>query len=155
MAERESKTIAENRRARHDYTILTTFEAGIMLTGTEVKSLRQGGASIVESHASEKLGEIFLFNANIPVYKSANRFNHEPKRPRKLLLKKREIGKILGAVRTEGKTLIPLSLFFNRRGIAKVLLALAKGKKNVDKRQDIKAREWQRRKERIARKDES
>jgi SsrA-binding protein len=153
MAKRAPGTVAENRRARHDYTILATFEAGIMLLGTEVKSCREGGVSITEAHAAEKQGEIYLFNANIPIYKPANRFNHEPKRPRKLLLKKKEISKIIGSVKREGTTLIALSLFFNKRGIAKVLLGLGRGKKLVDKRQDIKSREWQRRKERLVRKD--
>lgn len=153
MAKRTPGTIAENRRARHDYEILSTFEAGIVLQGTEVKSLREGGTSIMEAHADEKQGELYLFNANIPIYKPANRFNHEPKRPRKLLLKKKEISKIVGSIKRDGTTLVALSLFFNKRGIVKVLLALAKGKKKVDKRQDIKAREWQRRKERVLRKD--
>jgi SsrA-binding protein len=153
MAKRAPGTVAENRRARHDYEILATFEAGIMLLGTEVKSCREGGVSIMEAHAAEKQGEIYLFNANIPIYKPANRFNHEPKRPRKLLLKKKEISKIIGSIKREGTTLVALSLYFNKRGIAKVQLALAKGKKLVDKRQDIKDREWQRRKERLVRKD--
>lgn len=151
MAKRAPGTVAENRRARHDYTILSTFEAGIMLVGTEVKSCREGGVSIMEAHATEKQGDIYLFNANIPIYKPANRFNHEPKRPRKLLLKKKEISKIIGSIKREGTTLIALSLYFNKRGIAKVQLALAKGKKLVDKREDIKEREWQRRKERVVR----
>jgi SsrA-binding protein len=149
MAKKAPGTVAENRRARHEYQILSTFEAGIVLLGTEVKSLREGGTSIVEAHAAEKQGEIYLFNANIPVYKPANRFNHEPKRPRKLLLKKKEINKILGSLKREGTTLVALSLYFNSRGIAKIQLALAKGKKAVDKRHAIKAREWQRRKERL------
>jgi SsrA-binding protein len=153
MAKRSPGTVAENRRALHDYTILATFEAGIMLLGTEVKSCRAGGVSIMEAHAAEKQGEIYLFNANIPIYKPANRFNHEPKRPRKLLLKKKEISKIIGSLKREGTTLVALSLYFNKRGIAKVQLALAKGKKLVDKRQDIKAREWQRRKERLVRQE--
>jgi len=144
-------TVADNRRARYDYTILQTFEAGIILMGSEVKSLRTGGVSIVEAHASEKDGQLLLFNVNIPIYKPANRFNHEPKRPRVLLLKTKELDKIYGSIKREGTTLIPLSIFFNARGKAKVSLGLAKGKKNIDKREDLKNREWQRRKERVLR----
>ena len=142
-------TIADNRRARHDYTVLQTFEAGIMLFGTEVKSLRTGGTSIAEAHASEKDGVLYMFNMNIPIYTPANRFNHEPKRPRVLLLKKKELLKISQSLKRDGTTLIPLSLFFNQRGIAKVSLGLCKGKKNVDKREAIKERDWNRRKDRI------
>ena len=149
MAKKLPGTIAENRRARYDYTILTTFEAGIILLGTEVKSLREGGTSITEAHAGLKDGELMLFNANIPIYKPANRFNHEPKRPRKLLLHKKEISKIVGSLKKDGTTLIPLNLHFNQRGLIKVSLGLAKGKKNVDKRQDIKERDWKRRREHL------
>jgi SsrA-binding protein len=151
MAKREFGTIADNRRARHDYTILATYEAGIVLQGTEVKSLRDGGTSITEAHAGLKEDTIYLFNANIPIYKSANRFNHEPKRPRKLLLRKRELSKIVGSLQRDGTTLIALRLYFNNRGLAKIQLGLGKGKKKVDKRQDIKERDWNRRKEKIMR----
>jgi SsrA-binding protein len=148
---RTTGTVAENRRARHDYAILQTFEAGIMLMGTEVKSMRLGGLSIVEAHAADKDGTLMLFNVNIPVYPAANRFNHEPKRPRVLLLRSKEMDKIYGSLKTEGTTLVPLSIYFNDRGVAKVQLGLAKGKKNVDRRQDIKERDWKRRKEKILR----
>ena len=142
--------IAENRKARYEYTIEETLEAGIMLEGSEVKSLRmQGGASIVESHAGEKQGGIFLFNANIPEYKMSNQFNHEPRRPRKLLLHKREIRKLTGAIKRQGITLVPLKMYFNQRGLVKVLLGIVKGKKQVDKRETEKNRDWQRQKERL------
>jgi len=147
------KVVAQNRRARFDYAIAETFEAGIMLTGSEVKSMRAGQSSINESFAGEMLGEqggaIFLFNANIPEYLEANRFNHEPKRPRKLLLHKRQVSKLLGAIRRKGMTLVPMQLYFNAKGRAKVEIGLARGKKTVDKRETIKARDWQRDKARI------
>jgi SsrA-binding protein len=143
------KTVAENRRARFDYAIDETFEAGIALTGTEVKSLRFGDGSIAESYAEVKLGEIWLVNANIPEFSHGNRFNHEPKRPRKLLLNAREINKLHGAVAREGMTLVPLSVYFNSRGRAKVELALAKGRKAHDKREHIKERDWKREAQRI------
>jgi SsrA-binding protein len=142
---------AQNRRARFDYEILDTLEAGIVLTGSEVKVLRSGHASINESYAAEEDGEIFLINAHIPEYKAATRFNHEPRRPRKLLVHRRERDRLLGAVRREGITLVPLSIYFNKRGIAKCELGLAKGKRKVDKRQTEKARDWQRDKARILR----
>jgi SsrA-binding protein len=145
------KTVAENRRARYDYYIEDTFEAGIALTGTEVKSLRFGEGSIGESYAEVKDGEIWLVNANIPEFSHGNRFNHEPKRPRKLLLHEREINKMHGAVAREGMTLVPLSVYFNGRGRAKVELALAKGKKAHDKRETIKERDWKREAARILR----
>ena len=142
--------IAQNRKARYEYAIEETIEAGIALLGSEVKSMRSGGGiSIVESHAGEKHGEIYLFNTNIPEYKHANQFNHEPKRPRKLLLKKREISKIIGATKQKGVTLVPLKMYFNERGLVKVLLGLGKGKKQSDKRDTEKQRDWQRQKERI------
>lgn len=144
-----SKTIAQNRRARFDYEILETIEAGIILMGSEVKSLRLHGCSLNESYAGEKEGEIYLFNVNIPEYTKAGTFNHEPKRPRKLLIRRKQINKMLGAVRTKGMTLIALSLYFNDRGLVKVNLGLAKGKKTVDKRETIKAREWGRQKARL------
>ncbi|MSP49048.1 MAG: SsrA-binding protein SmpB [Alphaproteobacteria bacterium] len=142
---------ATNRRARHEYFILETLEAGVMLSGTEVKSLRQGSASIAEAYAAEKDGELFLLNAYVPEYKAANRFNHEPKRPRKLLVRRRELDKLLGAVRRDGVTLVPLSIYFNERGIAKVELGLAKGKKKGDKRETEKKRDWEREKGRLMR----
>lgn len=145
------KTVAENRRARFEYFIEETFEAGIALSGTEVKSLRFGEGSIAESYAEVRDGEAWLVNANIPEFSHGNRFNHEPRRPRKLLLHKREVEKLLGAVERKGMTMIPLSIYFNSRGRAKVELALAKGKQTHDKRQAIKDRDWQRDKARIMR----
>lgn len=142
-------TIALNRRARYDYFITDQLEAGIVLTGSEVKSLRNGRASIAESYATEKDGEIYLINAHIPEYGPANRFNHEPKRHRKLLLHRREINRIIGALQRKGVTLIPLELFFNEKGIAKLDLGLATGKKKHDKRETEKNRDWQRQKARI------
>lgn len=145
------RVVAQNRRARFDYEILETLEVGIILTGSEVKSLRLGTSSINESFAGEMEGEIFLFNANIPEYLQANRFNHEPKRPRKLLMRKRQMNKFLTAIQRKGMTLVPLKLFFNAKGRAKLELGLGKGKKTVDKRNTIKERDWQRDKARIMR----
>ena len=145
------KTVAENRRARFDYFIEDTYEAGLMLTGTEVKSLRFGEGSIAESYAEVKGEEVWLVNANIPEFSHGNRFNHEPKRPRKLLLHEREINKLTGAVEREGMTLVPLSVYFNSHGRAKVELALAKGKKAHDKRETIKERDWKREAQRLMR----
>jgi SsrA-binding protein len=145
------KIAAENRKARFNYAIEDTFEAGIMLTGTEVKSVRGGKASIAESYADSKNGEIWLVNANIPEYLQANQFNHTPRRPRKLLLHKRQIGKLIGAIEREGMTLIPLKLYFNAQGRAKLELALAKGKKLHDKRESEKKRDWGREKGRLLR----
>jgi SsrA-binding protein len=145
------KVVAENRKARFNYAIEDTFEAGIMLTGTEVKSVRNGKATIAESYADSKDGEIWLVNANIPEYLQANQFNHAPRRPRKLLLHKRQIGKLIGAIEREGMTLIPLKLYFNERGRAKLELALAKGKKLHDKRASEKDRDWSREKGRLLR----
>ena len=136
------KIVADNRKARFNYQIGETFEAGIQLAGTEVKSLRQSRATIAESYVSPERGEIWLINANIPEYLQANRFNHEPKRPRKLLLHKRQIGKLMGAVQREGMTIVPLKLYFNERGMAKVEIALAQGKKLHDKRETEKKRDW-------------
>lgn len=147
------RPVAQNRKAFHNYHIEERFEAGIVLTGTEVKSLREGRASLNEAHAGEIEGELWLFNVHIPEYRAGNRFNHEPKRPRKLLLHRREMAKLLGAVQKEGYTLVPLQLYFNARGIAKVELGLAKGKKAYDKRAAIKDRDWQRQKERLFRRD--
>jgi SsrA-binding protein len=128
-AERTLRVVADNRRARFHYQIGETFEAGIALTGTEVKSLRNGKAAIAESYAASRDGEIWLYNANIPEYLQASRFNHAPKRPRKLLLHKRQISKLIGAVEREGMTLVPLKLYFNPKGRAKIEIALARGKK--------------------------
>lgn len=148
----KAKVVAENRRARYDYHIEDKYEAGIALTGTEVKSLRFGEGSIAESYAEVKDGnEIWLVNANIPEFSHGNRYNHEPKRPRKLLLNVREINKLHGAVARQGMTLVPLSIYFNNRGRAKVELALAKGKKAPDKRATEKERDWKREQGRIMR----
>jgi SsrA-binding protein len=147
----KKKTVAENRRARFDYHIEDTFEAGIMLTGTEVKSLRFGEGSIAESYAEISGGEAWLVNSNVPEFSHGNRFNHEPKRPRKLLLHEREIDRLQGAVERKGMTLVPLSIYFNSRGRAKVELALARGKNAADKRQTIKERDWKREQARIMR----
>ena len=145
------KIIAENRKARYEYEIINVFEAGITLAGSEVKSLRRGACNIAESYASEHHGELFIINAYIPGYAQANRFNHEERRPRKLLMHKREINKLIGAVRREGMTLVPLKLYFNDQGRAKLELALAKGKKLHDKRETEKARDWGRQKARLLR----
>jgi SsrA-binding protein len=145
------RVVAHNRRARFDYEIVETLEVGIILTGSEVKSLRLGTSSINESFAGEMEGEIFLFNANIPEYLEANRFNHEPKRPRKLLMRKRQLNKFLGAIRRKGMTLVPLKLYFNAKGRAKLELGLGRGKRTVDKRNTIKDRDWQRDKARLMR----
>ena len=140
----KTKTVAENRRARFDYAIDDVYEAGIALTGTEVKALRFGEGSIVESYAEVQGEEVWLINANIPEYSHGNRENHEPKRPRKLLLKAREIRKLHGAVARQGMTLVPLSVYFNARGRAKVELALGKGRKHADKREYQKEKDWKR-----------
>lgn len=145
------KTVAENRRARFEYFFEDMFEAGIMLTGTEVKSLRFGQGSIAEAYAEVRNNEVWLVNANIPEFSHGNRYNHEPKRPRKLLLREREIEKMHGGVAREGMTLIPVSVYFNERGRAKVELALAKGKKLHDKRATMKERDWKRDAARIMR----
>lgn len=148
----EKKVVALNKRARFDYFIEDTIEAGIMLFGSEVKSLRSGKGSIVESYASdEKSDELFLINAFIPEYYEANRFNHNPRRPRKLLVRRRELNRLLIAIRRKGMTLIPLSLYFNERGMAKLELGLATGKKKSDKRDTEKERDWQREKGRLIR----
>ena len=150
-ADTRFKTVAENRKARFHYEIGEKFEAGIALTGSEVKSLRAGKAAIAESYADTRRGEIWLINSNITEYLQAGRFNHTPKRPRKLLLHKRQISKLIGAVEREGMTLVPLKLYFNDKGRAKVELALAKGKKLHDKRETEKKRDWQREKGRLLR----
>lgn len=145
------RTAAQNRRARFDYTIEDTIEAGLVLTGSEVKSLRAGNVNIAESYATEQGGEIWLINSYIGEYKQAGRFGHEPRRPRKLLLKGREIGKLIGAVNREGATLVPLRLYFNARGIAKLALGVATGKRKHEKRETIKKREWERERGRLLR----
>jgi SsrA-binding protein len=147
----DHKVVADNRKARHLYFIESTVEAGIMLKGSEVKSLRGGKGNIAESHAQAKDGEIFLFNSYIPEYTEANRFNHEPRRVRKLLLRKTEVRKLSVAVQREGMTLVPLRVYFNPRGIAKIELGLAKGKKLHDKRETEKTRDWARDKARLLR----
>ncbi len=149
---RESgKLVAENRKARFNYDIEERLEAGIQLTGSEVKSLRTGKANIAESYASDEGGEIYLINAHIAEYAQARRDGHAPTRPRKLLLHKREINKLLGAIQRQGMTLVPLKLYFNARGIAKVELGLARGKKIHDKRDTEKKRDWERQKGRLMR----
>jgi SsrA-binding protein len=145
------RIVAENRKARFNYQIGEALEAGIALTGTEVKSLRQSRANIAESYVSPEGGEIWLINANIPEYLQANRFNHEPRRARKLLLHKRQANRLIGAVQREGMTIVPLRIYFNERGRAKVEIALAQGKKVHDKREAEKARDWQREKGRLMR----
>ena len=145
------KVVAENRKARFSYFIDDTFEAGIVLGGSEVKSLRLGRANIANSYATEQGGEIFLINAYIPEYLQANRFQHETRRPRKLLLHKRQANKLMGAVNKDGMTLIPLRIYFNDKGRAKLELALARGKKLHDKRETEKNRDWERQKGRLMR----
>ena len=142
---------AQNRKARHDYFIEENFEAGIMLSGSEVKSLRAGRATITEAYASAENDELFLVNAYIPEYESARTVNHDPKRSRKLLMHRREIDKMQNAVNRKGMTLVALSIYFNDNGLAKVDLGLAKGKQLHDKRQDIKERDWKRNKARLLR----
>jgi SsrA-binding protein len=151
MTKGRPNVVADNRKARFNYFIDETMEAGVALTGTEVKSLRQGKATIAESYADTRGGEIWLINSNIPEYLQANRFNHAPKRPRKLLLHRRQISKLIGAVEREGMTLVPLKLYFNERGRAKLELALARGKKLYDKRDTQKKRSWERERGRLLR----
>ncbi len=147
----KSKVIAENRRARFDYFLEDNMEAGIQLLGTEIKALRDGRANIAESYAAVEGREIVLINADIPPYKQANRFNHEPRRPRKLLLHRKQIDKLMGAVQRDGQTIIPLKLYLNDAGKAKLEIALAKGKKLHDKREASAERDWQRDKARLMR----
>ncbi|HEX8527999.1 SsrA-binding protein SmpB [Allosphingosinicella sp.] len=147
----KTKIVAENRRARYDYAIEDVYEAGIALTGTEVKSLRFGEGSIAESYAEVKEGEVWLVNANIPEFSHGNRFNHEPKRPRKLLLTAREIDKLFGAVARQGLPLVPLSVYFHRRGRAQVELAIARGRKAHDKREYEQEKDWKREQGRLIR----
>jgi SsrA-binding protein len=154
MAEKKDrpiKVVAENRQARYHYAIEDTVEAGIALTGTEVKSVRNGKTTIAESYADPKNGEIWLINATIPEYLQANRFNHEPKRPRRLLMHRKQIDKWMHAVTREGMTLVPLRMYFNERGVVKLQIGLAKGKKLHDKRETEKNRDWDREKGRLLR----
>ena len=141
--------IAENRRARYDYDITDTLEAGIVLTGTEVKSLRIGKAQITEAYASPERGELWLINSHIPEYLQANRFNHEEKRPRKLLVKKKDLARLSQDVERAGNTIVPLKLYFNEQGRAKLLIGVGKGKKSFDKRETERNRDWNRDKSRI------
>ena len=145
------RVAAQNRKARHSYEIEETFEVGLVLFGSEVKALREGRANIAESYAKAEGNEIWLVNAHIPEYKQAGRFNHEPRRPRKLLLKKREVAKLIGSSDRDGMALVPLKLYFNVRGIAKLELGLGKGKKHFDKREAQKKRDWDRQKARLLR----
>jgi len=145
------KVVADNRRARFDYEILDTYEAGLALLGTEVKSLRQGRASLADSYATMTDGELWLVNAHIPEFSQANRFNHAPRRPRKLLLNKREIHRLAGGIQRQGLTIVPLKVYFNERGRAKAEIALARGKKLHDKRETEKQRSWQRERSRLLR----
>jgi SsrA-binding protein len=148
----ERKVAADNRRARYDYEIGEVFEAGVMLTGTEVKSLRTGKATIAESYVNvDKSLEVWLINATIPEYLQANRFNHEPKRPRKLLLKAKEIARIAKGIERSGMTVVPLKIFFNEKGMAKIDIAIARGKQLHDKRETEKLRDWNREKTRVLR----
>jgi SsrA-binding protein len=159
MARRKKKkkapghVVAQNRRARHDYFIDDTVEAGLILQGSEVKSLRQGHGGLNDSYAGPEGGEMWLHNAYIPEYAGANQFNHETRRRRKLLLRKREIAKLDGQVKQKGITLIPLSIYFNDRGFAKVELGLARGKRQYDKRETKKDQDWSRQKERLLKQD--
>ncbi|MDR0625585.1 MAG: SsrA-binding protein SmpB [Holosporales bacterium] len=151
-----TKTIADNRKASFNFTILETFEAGIVLSGTEVKSLRKNHCSIAEAFVGEMTSKgvsegLFIFNVNIPKYSFAKVFNHEPKAPRKMLLHKKEIKKLLGSIRKKGLTIVPLSMFFNGKGLVKVKIALAQGKNVVDKREDVKRRDWNLEKARVLR----
>ncbi len=146
-----NKLVAENRRARFDYAIEETFEAGVMLVGTEVKALRLGQTNIAESYASIEGDEMFLINANIPIYEPASQFNHDPKRHRKLLLKRREINKLMGETQRKGRTLIPLKMYFNNEGRLKLLIGVGIGKKAIDKRETTKKRDWDKQKARIMR----
>ncbi|MEM9330982.1 MAG: SsrA-binding protein SmpB [Pseudomonadota bacterium] len=145
------KLIADNRKARHNFEFLETLEAGLQLTGTEVKSLRNSKANIAESYATEEEGEIWLINSYIPEYLEGNRNNHNPRRRRKLLLHKREMAKLIGGVQREGLTIVPVRLYFNERGIAKLQIALARGRKTHDKREVAKRRDWNREKARLMR----
>ena len=141
--------VAQNRRARHDYTILDSFEAGLVLVGSEVKSIRQGKANIRDAFASVKEGELYLLGSHIATYTQANRFNHEETRPRKLLVHRKELNRLIGAIQRKGVTLVPLNLYFNKKGRVKVEMGVAKGKDAADRRETIKQRDWQREKHRL------
>ncbi|MGY9019879.1 MAG: SsrA-binding protein SmpB [Alphaproteobacteria bacterium] len=145
------RVAAQNRKARHNYSIEDSLEVGIVLQGSEVKSLREGRATITEAYAAEQGGDLYLINSYIPEYKQAGQFNHEARRPRKLLLHKRQIGKMIGSIQREGMTLVPLKLYFNDRGRAKLELGVAKGKRNYDKRESEKKKDWDRQKARAMR----
>jgi SsrA-binding protein len=151
MSADAKRPIAQNRKARHDYIIESTFEAGLVLTGSEVKSLRRGRCSIGEAYAHEEGGELYLRNMHISPYEAASRRNHEPRRRRKLLVHRRELARLIGQIQRGGYTLVPLSIYFNERGIAKMELAVARGKRKADKRQSEKQRDWQRQKARLMR----
>ncbi len=150
-ADPNNKTIAENRRARYNYAVEETFEAGIVLVGTEVKALRQGQANIAESYAAIENDELMLINANIPIYAPASQFNHLPTRPRKLLMKRRELNKLMAQTQRKGRTIVPLKMYFNDKGRVKILIGVATGKDNQDKRDTVKKRDWQRDKARLMR----
>ncbi len=150
-ADPNNKTIAENRRARFDYAVEDTFEAGIVLVGTEVKALREGRANIAESYVAIEGKNAMLINANIPIYPPASQFNHPPTQPRRLLLKRREVNKLMAETQRKGRTIVPLKMYFNDKGIAKLLIGIATGKDNRDKRDTQKKRDWQRDKARIMR----
>jgi len=138
------RLVAENRKIRYDYFVQEEIEAGMILSGTEVKSLRKGRASITDAYATEISGELWVLNVNIPEYEGGNRNNHEPKRPRKLLLHRKQVSKLIGLIKIKGLTLAPLKIYFNGRGIAKILLGVAKGKKEYEKREAVKERDWKR-----------
>ena len=150
-ADPNNKTIAENRRARFNYAVEETFEAGIVLVGTEVKALREGQANIAESYAAIENEELMLINANIPIYAPASQFNHLPTRPRKLLMKRRELNKLMAETQRKGRTIVPLKMYFNDKGLVKLLFGVATGKDNRDKRDSVKNRDWQRDKARLMR----
>lgn len=147
----QNKAIAENRRARYDYAIEDTFEAGIALLGTEVKALREGRANIAESYASVEGTDLYLINANIPIYAPASQFNHEPKRHRRLLLKRKEINRLIGETQRKGRTIVPLKLYMNDRGLIKLLIGIGTGKREIDKRETKKNRDWKKQKARLMR----
>ena len=149
--ESQNRSIAENRRARYDFTIEDTFEAGLALVGTEVKALREGRANIAESYASVEGNDVWLINANIPVYAPASQFNHDPRRHRKLLLKRKEINRLMGETQRKGRTIVPLKLYFNNRGIVKLLIGIGVGKRDIDKRETKKKRDWQKQQARLMR----
>ena len=150
-ADPNNKTIAENRRARYNYDVEETYEAGIGLVGTEVKALREGQANIAESYAAIENEELMLINANIPIYAPASQFNHLPTRPRKLLMKRRELNKLMAETQRKGRTIVPLKMYFNEKGRVKLLIGVATGKDNRDKRDSVKKRDWQRDKARLMR----